>query len=889
MASQKEILGRYLYKLFCGENTSDPPKGIRKDYEIDLPRGPSHWSDILMISTIVPSNQYLQQGPIITRDSFFVSIEKEDLSPLLVLLVDERIIKDPDAPAAPSVGTDIKWMEKAWKTEYCGNHHQNLLKNISHCIGTGPYENTAAIIQSSGFGKSRTVDEMATLVATIPMNIRDAAESNQGAYPPPDVTLTKIFRSMNSKDQDINGAVHAFHRFFTILFRQFAKKIDSLPQSGDSLPVRLRNDLANPESRLLFYNTVCNEFDTEVYVTKNLNDAQNLARAALHHLVEKIPRAKGSNVSLILYIDEAHTLANFKIGITDSTLYDAMVKAAADYKQYRFFILFLSTSSQLRRTASPMIFTRSPHMIPDRLVAPFTEMPFDCHPQLQDHGIKPGLVLGDIQEYSFITYFGRPLWWTFTQNGGDESKVRQLATAKLTGLSPAPSSYGPFSFMARLAVLDTLLNLEYRPMNTQTQTLVDDMVAGHMRTAFSMPTDRTSMYSGYPSEPVLAEAALDTIHSITNSDCPEPMAELFTSLDKNTMEAVDVEQRGENVAKMILLRAYMAAVKEESPNPDQYYHPWRNGCSLITFLRHLTAEAFYDIVMKSRPDTEVGGQCLEEAFKNAWVRFTHFSKGTDDSSMTTSMACIAFIRGMAVIGWPSQDSVDLHIPVLLDKTKPITEGNMSGILVQVKLGKSWSEHFAVAVNADNLGYFPRPDGPRESCTDEAYRSRPYISLVMELGKTVQEEHQRSLVVNDIDNGKNIQVEAPLSKKHHPRTSHPRYSLFFYGRSHRVYRCIPHDGVTLSLYNRLLDIYANASFMFYTYPQDRDAKYVQQMKPFWTMGADCSHWVDDKMLNGPWPTCLAAGEIEEVLIGGNTLMDIAQPEGSCNDVTNVING
>jgi len=39
------------------------------------------------------------------------------------------------------------------------------------------------------------------------------------------------------------------------------------------------------------------------------------------------------------------------------------------------------------------------------LVAPFTEMPFDCHAQK----ITPTLKLADVQDYMFMAQFGRPL------------------------------------------------------------------------------------------------------------------------------------------------------------------------------------------------------------------------------------------------------------------------------------------------------------------------------------------------------------------------------------------------------------------------------------------------------------------------------------------------
>lgn len=60
----------------------------------------------------------------------------------------------------------------AWKHPYLGNCHQDLLDNINAMDRTLLHSNTAPIIQSSGTGKSRTVDEQAKLVFTIPFNLR---------------------------------------------------------------------------------------------------------------------------------------------------------------------------------------------------------------------------------------------------------------------------------------------------------------------------------------------------------------------------------------------------------------------------------------------------------------------------------------------------------------------------------------------------------------------------------------------------------------------------------------------------------------------------------------------------------------------------------------------
>lgn len=69
----------------------------------------------------------------------------------------------------------------------------------------------------------------------------------------------------------------------------------------------------------------------------------------------------------------------------------------------------------------------------------------------------------------------------------------------------------PFSATAVLVILDVLLNLEYQSHQVHVQDLAYTMVASHMRKAYTIPVTRSHMYTGYPSEPILAIAALDLI------------------------------------------------------------------------------------------------------------------------------------------------------------------------------------------------------------------------------------------------------------------------------------------------------------------------------------------------------------------------------------------
>ena len=158
----------------------------------------------------------------------------------------------------------------------------------------------------------------------------------------------------------------------------------------------------------------------------------------------------------------------------------------------------------------------------------------------------------------------------------------------------------------KLAILDTLLNLE----RTQSHQLASTMVASHLRTVYCAPSD-TYMHTGYPSEPVLAEAALEFVDRMSRSPTTqymehESLFKLYWDLDGTMPGVIDEGGRGGNIGKMILLRACIAAVKQGQQTVDL----WSEGCSFLDFLTVLTGEEYCDAVMASVPDNVMGGVTL---------------------------------------------------------------------------------------------------------------------------------------------------------------------------------------------------------------------------------------------------------------------------------------
>jgi len=74
--------------------------------------------------------------------------------------------------------------EKAWTVPYQGNYSDLLSKAITemNALSYGKsYANFAPIVQSSGTGKSRLVDQVAVSIFTIPFNLR-LIKDQTGSY-----------------------------------------------------------------------------------------------------------------------------------------------------------------------------------------------------------------------------------------------------------------------------------------------------------------------------------------------------------------------------------------------------------------------------------------------------------------------------------------------------------------------------------------------------------------------------------------------------------------------------------------------------------------------------------------------------------------------------------
>src|SRR6266511_4219550 len=165
------------------------------------------------------------------------------------------------------------------------------------------------------------------------------------------------------------------------------------------------------------------------------------------------------------------------------------------------------------------------------------------------------------------------------------TEIMELARAKLVASRYIDSTYDTFSHAARLAVLDVQLSLDFEPRREKVQLDEATLVESHMRVAYSIPDHREYLRSGYPSEPLLAEAAAQQLWTWRTQN-PFMVVETLTNILETGL--LDRGELGELTGRQLLLDAYHRAVELEQNDRLEIRPPsFSAGCRLITFIKTL--------------------------------------------------------------------------------------------------------------------------------------------------------------------------------------------------------------------------------------------------------------------------------------------------------------
>lgn len=237
------------------------------------------------------------------------------------------------------------------------------------------------------------------------------------------------------------------------------------------------------------------------------------------------------------------------------------------------------------------------------------------------------------------------------------------------------------------------------------------LVSAHLRVVYSIPKHREFMKTGYPSEPLLAEAAAQVM-----VEQPKETHEAFLGCLESGLIG-----RGERAEAIVRYLSVLAFDKARNWNGNSGESHFSKHVPLLDFVRALFGDSNCEHIKTCRAHNIADGAApLEEAFKDAYVYFTHFARAEDSSIISDVCALVALSRGMAWQCSRGQADIDILIPVAFVKntTEPLDRTKVSYLAFQIKNRK----HPPKAVNVDTLNIF-----------SSAKNGRPCVVVVLELG------------------------------------------------------------------------------------------------------------------------------------------------------------
>ncbi|KAF8340712.1 uncharacterized protein EI90DRAFT_2101962 [Cantharellus anzutake] len=681
----------------------------------------------------------------------------------LVEYVDEKLRRIGDKIVKPRLSDG--GLRSAFEEPYRGTRPSLFINTLKSYWGSSrgpdssgePYNWSISVIQSSGMGKSRMVEQAARSIFTIPINIREDIGSLfrsaqcfiadsifvmtliSPAYPPPDEAFRQYFESHQSKTDHCLQAEYAI--ILALLFEHATKLLNGptfnnnkkKKKTGAALALEWtdylnkgRTDAEVGNNRKNFLDSVAAEA-VELRAS-TLGMAQDSAhgspigrmKVSCSRFVEALPGEAGE-LKCIVYFDEAHRLTEpvspdqQKVTRTRSPYHNLGI-VLAELTDCAIFFVFLSTSSHLQKLApSPASHPSVRVAQGRRLFPPFTELPFDVFENEVLESLKrdrKNPSLENMCQPSIMVGFGRSLWYVHHKNWVERKgrPVIPFAGEKLIAQGDETRV-----FHSQVAALGVRIGITFDMTTQASKVMAAELVESHMRVVYAIPQHREFMHSGTPSEPVLAAAAalyLNDDHGIETRG-PEVLAQ---ACGKGLLAK---GERGELCGRLLVTIAHDLALTQKyqkvtyNPNDARFHQP----VPVLEFLQALFAQPFHETILNAHSVTARDGvPTLGKAFAKSYICFSHFALAKDTEMLTAQNLAVALRRGMALQAKDNQDSIDAVIPVHMGPTSTtILPESTSAINLQFKNRKR-----AVPCHVDRSITVPEI-------------SMPVISIIFEFG------------------------------------------------------------------------------------------------------------------------------------------------------------
>ena len=549
----------------------------------------------------------------------------------------------------PAVSPDeflgLKTAQYAWKAEYVNHGGEEAFWNHFREQKAAYKENPNnkypffSIIQSSGYGKSRLMDQVRTASTGGDSRIVYLSFGATGSYPTSNVIIDNKL--------ELKGR-QAVEQAFVQLFEE--ARTSSVEPTGEPSSFTLRQA---PEG----FNARYDVFDKD-------------------------------DAGVLFVLDEVSQLLS-RYATEHVDFFWCLRRASKTYNELsKSFFVLLSTCSSVNQPMPGRHFDPSFKVLwgkDQEVLEPMT-------PFLIQHAIglrnDPTQILGWSVEICHdpakLLTMGRPMWHALLNASGTpqidsnaaQGKLVDFALAKLLQKNPPPS-HQELTSQQLLALLACRACLTISPVSR----FAPAMVASHMATAVSISTEGDDVIVSYPSEPILALASRSYVRK-QNKEAFLQHA-FFRLKEYFVSGAVEKGHRGEVIVRLLNLLAMDECMSNTNIHRVTEVSL---GNFLAKFDRmdasisdHLKGENGnvqltdkQKKMLKREGILETAEAVEEEGFPvdilgHGKVCFTHFIHLSDDAMITPDLLRYAYRRTAAIVVNAGRRGIDWIIPVRLVK------------------------------------------------------------------------------------------------------------------------------------------------------------------------------------------------------------------------------
>ncbi|KAF8343858.1 uncharacterized protein EI90DRAFT_3114456 [Cantharellus anzutake] len=671
-----------------------------------------------------------------SRKSFSELFNYVDM-PFLMDLTNQEVASSP-SPI-------IQNLQVAFEEPYKGETPQLFINVLNEYWGSRaglpaerPYNWSISVIQSSGMGKSRMVEEAASSMFTIPINLHEELGNDHKAYPPPDRMFRDYFRGHEAKSDLCLQAEYAI--ILHLLFAKVAELVGGWRASlGDRAPTTNaelamlwaevlnygRNDTEVGECRKHILDGVA---DQAAKSRSNVGAGENLGfwiaqlKQSCQNFVQAIHgNTEPSELICIVYFDEAQQLTQSvpQSEARRRSPYHNLGKVLADLTDFPIFFVFLSTSSHFQKFAPSRVIHPSSRISQGlRLFPPFTELPFDIFVDEAFQSLESqnkNRSLENMGRTDVMAGFGRGLWYVHHKNWAQKQGLPVISFARDKLIAEGNQAR---VFHSLIAALGVRIGITFDNTTQASISMESELIESHMRVVYAIPEHREFLHGGSPSEPILAEAAARHLNYPPDRPGIEQRGpEILAWACKKGLLAKG--ERGELCGRLLVTIAHDIALKPLQATDKYSSNPhFHRPVPVLDFLKALfTGDIFHDVILDAHAVTDKADvPTLGTAFAESYIFFSHFALAGDSEMLSAPNLAVALLRGMALQAKDNQESIDAVIPVHMGPLDaPISPKSTSAINLQFKNRKK-SQSFHV------LRHITVPD-----------REMSVISIIFELG------------------------------------------------------------------------------------------------------------------------------------------------------------